>query len=125
MEEESRTQLIFGDVYALMDFDQFHHVILTVFVALDSKAPRILWNKCIDDISIVCPESKTKRLKQHFQAYKEVCRKLGVKLAPMENAAKCFKASKQGKVLGVWFNSEDMSWRIPKRNRVKLVRMLR
>ena len=118
-------RLIFGDKYAPMFFDRFHHVILTAFVALDSKAPRISWDKCIDDVPIVCPSTKSEWLRQHFKAYKEVCEKLGVKLAPMDNASKCFEASQLGEVLGVCFDTENMTWHFPERKKVKLVRMLK
>ena len=117
--------LIFGDKYAPMHFDRFHHVILTAFTALGSRAPRILWDKCIDDVPIVCPDSRSEWLRQHLEAYKEVCRRLGVVLAPMDDAAKCFEASKKGEVLGISFNTTDMTWQFPEKKRLKLVQALR
>ena len=118
-------RLIFGDKYAPMFFDRFHHVILIAFVTLPNGIPRILWDKCIDDVPIVCPEERIEWLRRHFRAYRNVCEKLGVKLSPMDEASKCFEASQEGEVLGVWFNSREMTWHIPERKRCRLIEQLR
>ena len=118
-------RLIFGDKYAPMFFDRFHHIILTAFVTPQSRLPRVLWEKCIDDVPIVCPEAKGEWLERHFKAYEDVCQKLGVKLSPMGDATKCFVSSHEGEILGVCFNSIEMSWQMPERKKWKLIDLLR
>ena len=39
-------RLIFGDTYAPMMFDRFHHVLLVAFVTTVNNIPRCVWGKC-------------------------------------------------------------------------------
>ena len=118
-------RLIFGDTYAPLFFDRFHHVILVAFVTGPNRFPRCCWNKCIDDVPVTVPESKEQWMKEHFGTYRRVCNQLGVKLSPMDNASKSFEASQIGEVLGISFNTQDMTWSLPERKRITLVRLLR
>ena len=117
-------RLSFGDKYAPMYFDRFHHVVLIAFVTQPNGIPRIVWDKCIDDVPVVCPETRKEWVEKHFKAYRNVCGKLGIKLSPMGEASKCFEASQEGEVLGVWFNSQDMTWYVPERKKWALIEQL-
>ena len=118
-------RLIFGDTYAPLYFDRFHHVILVGFVTSPNIFPRCCWDKCIDDVPVTVPECKGHWLKEHFDTYSNVCKRLGVKLSPMDNASKSFDSSQYGEVLGIVFNTIDMTWCLPERKKVRLVQQLR
>jgi hypothetical protein len=52
--------------------------------------------------------------KKFEESYIEVCKICNVKLgAPCPNFNKCFGKTKIGKVLGIWFRSSDLSWKLP------------
>ena len=118
-------RLVFGDTYAPMFFDRFHTVILTVFVSEFNGIPRCIWEKCIDDVPVVVPESRIEWLRKHVYHYREVCDELNIKLSPMDNASKGFEALQVGEVLGVIFNTVDMTWKLPERKRNTLIALLR
>ena len=43
----------------------------------------------------------------------------------MGDVAKCFKSSQEGEILGVCFNSIEMTWQMPERKKWKLIDPLR
>ena len=118
-------RLIFGDTYAPMMFDRFHHVIVTAFVTTANNIPSCIWGKCIDDIPVVVPEKREAWLRAYFQAYRSVCDRLGVKISPVDNSEKSFESSQRGEVLGIVFDSRKMVWRLPERKWRKLVSLVR
>ena len=118
------TRLVFGDKYAPMYFDRFHTVILAAFVPTLGYIPRCIYGKCIDDIPIVVPAKRVDLLNRHLNQYKDICRRLNVKLSPMD-AIKGFEEAQTGEVLGIIFSTVDLTWRLPKRKSDAVVRMLR
>ena len=118
------TRLVFGDTYAPMYFDRFHTVILTAFTPTLGYLPKCIYGKCIDDIPIVVPGERIDLLRRHLSQYKEICKRLNVKLSPMD-AIKGFEEAQTGEVLGVVFNTMDLTWRLPTEKNNTLVRMLR
>ena len=117
-------RMVFGDTYAPMYFDRFHTVILVVFVSDFNDNPRCIWEKCIDDVPVVVPVNRINWLHRHVDRYKDVCDRLGIKLSPMDNS-KGFEAQQEGEVLGIIFNTSDMTWTLPERKRQKLISLLR
>ena len=117
-------RMIFGDTYAPAFFDRFHHVILTAFVTVPHQIPRCIWNKCLDDVAIVVPEERTDLLDRHISVYKEVCKKLRVKISSSTDPVKSFEKSQSGIVLGILFDTRDMSWQLPEPKRTELLKRL-
>ena len=118
-------RLVFGDTYAPMFFDRFHTVILVAFVSSVSGVPRCIWEKCIDDVPVVVPEGRGDWLRRHVDQYKQVCDYLGIKLSSTDNASKGFETQQVGEVLGIVFNTIDMTWKLPERKRHALIVLLR
>ena len=114
-------RLIFGDTYAPMYFDRFHHIILIAFVTMPNNIPRCIWDKCIDDVPLVVPENRQYWLEKYFVHYREVCNKLGVKVSPTDNSSKSFESSQSGEVLGIFFQTRTMTWSFPEEKRRKLI----
>ena len=118
-------RLIFGDTYAPMYFDRFHHIILIAFVTMPNNIPRCIWDKCIDDVPLVVPENRQYWLEKYFVHYREVCNKLGVKVSPTDNSSKSFESSQSGEVLGIFFQTRTMTWSFPEEKRRKLILLVR
>ena len=118
-------RLVFGDTYAPMMFDRFHHVILTAFVSTVTSLPSCIWGKCIDDIPVVVPEERVVWLQEYFRAYRNICDRLGVKISPIDNSEKSFESSQLGEVLGIVFDTKRMMWWLPEKKRIKLVVLIR
>jgi hypothetical protein len=57
-----------------------------------------------------------------YKEYKEICDSINLELAKASpDLDKAFGCSKQGKVLGVWFNTSDLTWSLPEDKRAKTV----
>jgi hypothetical protein len=54
-------------------------------------------------------------------AYTEICKKCNVKLAGnCPSKEKAFENSSEGKVLGIWFNSSNLTWRMSEKKIFKI-----
>jgi hypothetical protein len=76
------------------------------------NTPRHLILRQVDDVPVV-GSNGTVHCEQFTNAYKSVCAELHVQLAedcPLND--KAFSCQKRGKVLGVMFDSTDLSWRM-------------
>ena len=58
-------------------------------------------------------------------SYQEICGELNIKLAEdCPNKDKAFKLSTTGKVLGIEFNTENLSWRVPEDKRAEYMNLI-
>jgi hypothetical protein len=56
----------------------------------------------------------------YSEEYEKICEKINIKLADeCPKHDKAFKNVKEGKVLGIWFDSRSMEWRLPSEKAVK------
>ena len=84
-----------------------------------SNTPAELSLRRLDDVPNVAPAS-TQWCEKFASVYCDLCESINVKLAPdCPDRDKAFKNEKQGKVLGIIFRSEDLSWSIPSEKRLK------
>ena len=118
-------RLIFGDTYASMFFDRFHHVIITTFVTVPNSIPRSIWGKCIDDVPVVVPANRIDLLRKFFQKYKEVCAKLEIKLSYSDDKMKSFEEDTTGIVLGIIFDTVKMTWNLTLIKKIDLIGLLK
>ena len=118
-------RLIFGDTYAPMFFDRFHHVIIVAFVTAPNDIPRSIWGKCIDDIPVVVPANRIDLLTKFFRVYKDVCNNLNVKLCQSDDKTKCFEDVTEGVVLGIKFDTIKMIWNLTQDKKNALINSLR
>ena len=71
--------------------------------------PRNLTQRQLDDVPVVAPSGE-----EFTITYQRIFRDLDVKLAPWcPNLDKAFANSTRGKVLGVEFDTSNLSWRMP------------
>jgi len=63
---------------------------------------------------------------QNFsKIYRDICEKINLKMAPdCPNNDKAFTDQKEGKVLGIIFHSEDLSWSLPEEKKERCLRVI-
>jgi hypothetical protein len=112
------TRQIFGAKTAVPNYDIFGNTILTL-ANVNAKIPRKFLHRALDDVPVVSP--KCKNYCEEFDvAYVNTCSDLNVKLAdPCKNFEKAFVHSSYGKVLGYFFSSKPLSWKLPDEKRKK------
>ena len=80
-----------------------------VFNAVDT--PRDAVTICIDDSSVVAPKTSSQWVVQYGERYKEVMTLIGAGTKPPDpKRVKCFELQTSGEVLGVWLNTENLTW---------------
>ncbi len=103
---------IFGASSAPCNFDQFNHTLVDMAV-LSSKTDPELALKHLDDVLSASP-AKSKQCQAFTEAFVEICEKVNVKLQPVcDKNEKAFRNEMSGKVLGIWFFTEDLTWQLP------------
>ncbi len=59
---------------------------------------------------------------EFYESYKSICEKINIELAPdCPNRDKSYGPSTRGKVLGIWFDSQTMRWKLPSDKREKTI----
>jgi len=112
------TKQIFGARTAVANFDVLGNTILALARATSNTANCYV-HRHLDDIPIAGP-SNSNICETFSNAYAKVCEEINVKIAdncPMNE--KAFKNATHGKVLGIWFDSKDLSWNLPQEKREK------
>jgi hypothetical protein len=102
-------RMIFGARTALAHYDILGNTEEKLAVA-DSGIPRHFVCRAVDDQPVATPGNSTWGQK-FVTSYKKICRELNIELA--DDCDKAFSNTNRGKVLGVWFDSKDQTWRLP------------
>jgi len=105
------TQQAFGAKSAVAAFDRLGRVMADLALA-SCALPRHLLHRTLDDLPIVTPAASVEGPK-FAVAYRNICAQVGIKLA--ENCPKLEKAfedSTTGTVLGIRFQTSDLTWSI-------------
>ena len=106
------TQQMFGATPAVNNFDTPAKTIQVVARTM-SKIPKELVKQTLDDTASVGPQGSG-QCEEFAKNYKEVCRQLNIELAgDCPNGEKAFTNSTVGTVLGIHFNSNTLSWKLP------------
>ncbi len=107
---------IFGASSAVSNFDTIGHTIKSITHTF-SRIPKHLVHKQLDDIPLVAPKASG-WCEEFSRNYRAICDQLNIPLAPLcPKKDKAFENSEQGKVLGIEFNSVDLTWRLPEDKR--------
>jgi hypothetical protein len=104
--------MIFGACTALANYDILGNTVEKLAIA-ESGIPRRFVRRAVDDQPTATPAGSSWG-ERFVSTYKRICKELNIELA--EDCADCDKAytdSRCGKVLGVWFRSSDLSWKLP------------
>ena len=106
------TTSIFGSKSAPADFDCVAELIANLALSR-VKFPRKFFHRTLDDTVFVCPKNLTEGLKLAYH-YEKICEHLNVGLASADvEKEKSFQDSTAGTVLGIRFNSENLTWSFP------------
>jgi hypothetical protein len=108
----AETRLVFGASNSVCNNDIVGET-LKVLALADSDIPAELVLRQVDDVPVVSPESSG-WCEQFLNNYKDLCSFVSVELA--ENCPKnekAFENQERGKVLGILFDSTDLTSSIP------------
>jgi hypothetical protein len=114
---------VFGSKAAVPNYDRFGNTIKTL-ACIMSKIPSKFVLRCLDDVPVVAPAGSN--LCENFsQCYKDICDDCNIRLAPeCPKKEKAFVNQTAGKVLGIWFDSKDLTWQYPEEKRVKALQII-
>jgi hypothetical protein len=107
------TQQVFGSVKAVENFDRLGKTledITTIETVTDPK-----WvHRQLDDVCCVSPPGCSQTV-EFTNQYIKNCRELNIPLAdPCPKFEKAFHCSTYGKILGVFFDTKSLTWKLPK-----------
>jgi hypothetical protein len=106
------TTTVFGSSAAVIQFDTFAHTV-QIIAQTAVPIPNFYIHRVLDDLPILCP-SHSDLGRRFTAAYLDIARKCNIILAPpCPQRQKAFYNSTAGLVLGVWFDSSDLTWQIP------------
>jgi hypothetical protein len=103
------TRQVFGAKTSVCNYDIVGET-LKLIALIESEIPATFVLRQVDDVPVVAPGDSG--LCENFSAtYKKVCGELNVRLAPdCPLMDKAFTCQKRGKVLGVKFDTTDLTW---------------
>ena len=106
------SRLVFGASNAVADFDDLALVVAELAEA-EAGTDRLKILRTIDDVPVV-GERDGIQLRKFFVVYKSMCRDLNIRLADeCPQRKKAFGPGRTGVVLGMFFDSRSLSWKLP------------
>jgi hypothetical protein len=120
----AETRQVFGAKTAVQNFDIMANTLLSLTNCI-VMIPKKYVHRTLDDIPVISPECRgwTEIFDKEFE---DLCEEVNVKIAkPCEKYEKAFKSSTFGKVLGTFFDSEQMAWKSPSEKRQKCLRCIK
>jgi hypothetical protein len=118
------TRMIFGATTAVCNYDTVGSVPL-LLALLDSQIPHKLVDRAVDDVICISPHNQQWG-EEFCNKYRTVCAELNIAIADdCPNFDKAFSNSTYGKVLGKWFNTKDLSWKLDESKRAITLQKVR
>jgi hypothetical protein len=114
---------MFGAAASVQNFDILGNTIKACCLTRCS-IPSKLVHRQLDDVPVVAPRNSN--WGPDFEnVYRKMCNDINVKLAPdCPNFEKAFSNSCFGKVLGINFNTENLTWSLPKEKNMKCIALI-
>jgi len=103
--------LVFGCASSAGIYDAAAKTILDLVCRRAQFPPKMVCQH-LDDMVAAAPH-ESEQLQHFVAAYQEIAAATGVKLAPTDDPEKAFLPGKAGIVFGVYYNTEDWTWKIP------------
>ncbi len=105
-------RMIFGAKTALANYDVLGNTVEKLAMA-ESGIPRNCVLRAVDDQPVATPANSN--IGEKFvQSYKSICKSINMEIADdCEKCEKAFTNKQRGKVLGVWFDSSNLTWKLP------------
>ena len=112
---------MFGAKTAVVNYDIVSN---TLYSQISGTIPKDLVHSQVDDVPTIGRKNSS-WCKEFTIEYEKVCKDLDIELAPeCPLREKAFKNVSSGKVLGIIFNSEDLSWRLPEDKRIDYMNLV-
>ncbi len=106
------TRQMFGSKASVQNFDVLANTVRSL-VLTDCAIPKRQVLRQLDDTPAVAPEG-TGWCEEFSLKYRRLCDEINLELAePCPNFEKAFDCSKFGKVLGIHFDTSDLTWKLP------------
>jgi len=103
---------IFGSKAAPAHFDCIGFLLVLIAIS-KSKIPKKYVFRTLDDTPVVTP-ANCPYGKKFANAYRKICKFVNIQLAPADpRKEKAFENSTFGTVLGVHFNTKNLTWQLP------------
>ena len=117
------TAQMFGAKPAVPNYDRLGNTVKCLAVCI-SKIPSELVDRHLDDVPTAGPKNLN-FCEKFSETYKEICKDLNILLAEnCPSKEKAFCNSTEGKVLGIWFDSTNLTWSLPKDKANKILRKI-
>jgi hypothetical protein len=101
--------LVFGAASSVPKYDPFHVTVLDITQALAQPEQDSIFH-CLDDAIFI---SSSKSENSHLvSTYRKVGKAINMSLAKESDQDKAFSTKQEGKILGVIFNTLDLTWRL-------------
>jgi hypothetical protein len=114
------SQMIFGGKPSVCNFDRLAKTLVDITLA-ETELSAASVCRTLDDIPVVSPAGSGDTEK-FSEAFRRICSKIGVPLAENDpKLEKAFENSTRGVVLGVGFDSTDMTWYLTEEKADKVV----
>jgi hypothetical protein len=102
----------FGSNTAPANFDDVGETVMNIVQTI-CNTPKILIHRQLDDVPVISPECSD-LANQFSSTYKKICKSLNIEMAPnCIHKDKAFDVTTKGIVLGIEFNSENLTWKLP------------
>jgi hypothetical protein len=105
-------KLMFGSAASVQNFDIVANTVKTCSKA-SCEIPSKLVHRQLDDVPVVVPKNSNWGT-EFEKSYRDMCKKIGMILAPdCPKFEKAFSNSTFGKILGIFFDTKNLTWRLP------------
>ena len=102
---------VFGSKSAPANFDSVPETIVNI-VCSETEVPKNTIHRQLDDVPVVSP-AWSNHAEKFAERYVEICKMIGIPLAEdCPNREKSFGIGTSGTVLGIIFNTENLSWQL-------------
>lgn len=109
---------IFGSKSAPSNFDQVNNTFVTLATIMSNTNPSQVIRH-LDDV-IVVGKASDNSCENFTSTFRDLCQDLNVKLQDdCPKLEKAFSNSTKGKLLGIWFDTNNLTWKLPEDKRVK------
>jgi hypothetical protein len=114
----AETQQIFGAETSVSNFDCLGKTVQSIIIA-ECGVPEKSSPRQLDD-TIKVDHHKSNKCQEFTEKYVSCCKELNIKLAAnCERKEKAFENSHYGKILGILFDTETLTWSLPEDKRYK------
>ena len=115
------TSQIFGARSSVPTYDRFHYCFVEI-VKFYGRDYAILYERQLDDMILMAQTYE--ECKFITDVYVNLAKEINLPLAPTDNPDKAFLTSQTGNVLGIFFDTRNLTWCLPKQKSEKYLHVI-